>query len=56
MLLPESVAYRLLWDHSQVDANWSAWALEQVERWPDTKKPGSRSELMEVLRDALKGQ
>lgn len=50
------VAYRLLWDHSQVDANWSAWALEQVERWPDTKKPGSRSELMEVLRDALKGQ
>ena len=50
------VAYRLLWDHSQVDANWAAWALEQVERWPNTKKPSSRSELMDVLRDALNDQ
>jgi len=50
------VAYRLLWDHADVDALWAAWALDQVERWPDTKKPHSRSELMDVLREALKGQ
>ncbi|HEY8863670.1 MAG TPA: PadR family transcriptional regulator [Candidatus Dormibacteraeota bacterium] len=50
------VAYRLLWDHADVDAHWAAWALDQVERWPDTKKPHSRSELMDVLREALKGQ
>jgi DNA-binding PadR family transcriptional regulator len=50
------VAYRLLWDHAQVDANWAAWALDQVERWPDTKKARSRSELMGVLKDALQGQ
>jgi PadR family transcriptional regulator AphA len=50
------VAYRLLWDHAQVDEKWAAWALGQVERWPDTTKPRSRSELMGVLRDALKGQ
>jgi hypothetical protein len=50
------VAYRLLWDHAQVDAKWAAWALAQVERWPSTKKPSSRSKLMDVLRNALKDQ
>jgi PadR family transcriptional regulator AphA len=50
------VAFRLLWDHAAVDTKWAAWALGQVERWPNTKKPSSRSELMDVLRDALKGQ
>jgi DNA-binding PadR family transcriptional regulator len=50
------VAYRLLWDHAQVDAKWAAWALAQVERWPNTKKPSSRSALMDVLRNALKDQ
>lgn len=49
------VAYRLLWDHAQVDASWAVWALDQVERWPDTKKPSSRSELMDILR-ALGGR
>ena len=50
------VAYRLLWDHAAVDAKWAGWALGQVERWPNTRKPSSRSDLMDVLRDALQGQ
>lgn len=50
------VAYRLLWDHAQADANWAAWALGEVERWPNTKKATSRSELMDVLRAALRDQ
>lgn len=50
------VAYRLLWDHAQTDANWAAWALEQVKRWPSTKTPRGRSGLMDILRGALRGQ
>jgi DNA-binding PadR family transcriptional regulator len=50
------VAYRLLWDHTQADAKWAAWAVGQVARWPTTKKPSSRSESMDVLRAALEGQ
>ena len=50
------VAYRLLWDHAQADANWAAWALGQIERWPSTKTPHGRSALMGVLRAALNSQ
>ena len=50
------VAYRLLWDHARIDASWAAWAIAQVEGWPDTKNPHSRSALMHVLRDALEDQ
>ena len=49
------VAYRLLWDHAKVDANWADWALDQIERWPNTKKPHGRPALMEVLREGLQG-
>jgi hypothetical protein len=50
------VAYRLLWDHAQIDAKWAAWALDQVARWPTTRKARSRAELMDVLTDALQDQ
>jgi len=50
------VAYRLLWDHAQADANWAAWALDQIGRWPTTKRPHGRSALMDVLREALDTQ
>ncbi|GAC1685164.1 MAG: hypothetical protein PVS2B1_04920 [Candidatus Dormibacteraceae bacterium] len=50
------VAYRLLWDHAQADARWATWALAQVERWPTSRKPNSRSQSMEILRAALGGQ
>lgn len=47
------VAYRLLWDHAEADANWAAWALNQIERWPNTTRPSGRAALMDVLRKAL---
>jgi DNA-binding PadR family transcriptional regulator len=50
------VAYRLLWDHAQADAKWAEWALAQVQKWPNTKKPKSRGNLMEVLKEALEHQ
>ncbi len=50
------VAYRLLWDHARADAKWAAWALDQVERWPNTKRPQRRSTLMDELRAALDTQ
>ena len=50
------VAYRLLWDHAQADADWAAWALDQVERWANTKRPQGRSALMDVLKEALDTQ
>ena len=50
------VAYRLLWDHAQADADWAAWALDQIGRWPSTKTPHARAALMKVLRGALDRQ
>jgi len=50
------LAYRLLWDHAQADADWAAWALDQVERWANTKRPPGRSALMDVLKEALDTQ
>ncbi len=50
------LAYRLLWDHAQADADWAAWALDQVERWANTKRPHGRSALMDVLKEALDTQ
>lgn len=50
------VAYRLLWDHAQADADWATWALDQVVRWPNTKRPQGRSALMDVLKEALHTQ
>jgi len=50
------VAYRLLWDHAEADANWAAWALAQVERWPNPTRPPGRAALMDVLRKALDNQ
>jgi PadR family transcriptional regulator, regulatory protein AphA len=50
------LAYRLLWEHAQTEAGWAAWALNQVERWPDTKKPAGRAALMRMLRETLDGR
>lgn len=47
------VAYRLLWAYAQTEVTWASWALEQVRRWPDTKRSAGRPELMETLRGSL---
>jgi DNA-binding PadR family transcriptional regulator len=47
------VAYRLLWAYAQTEVTWASWALDQVRRWPNTKKSSGRPELMAALRAAL---
>jgi DNA-binding PadR family transcriptional regulator len=50
------LAYRLLWDQAQTESKWAVWALDQTERWPDTKKPPRRSTFMRILKDRLEGR
>jgi len=47
------LCYRLIWDHTRSAASWAAWAIEEVERWPDVTAPADRDELMKVLEQAL---
>ena len=45
------VCYRLIWDSTEAAASWAAWAIDLVERWPDTASPVDRAQLMRVLED-----
>jgi PadR family transcriptional regulator AphA len=47
------VCYRLIWDSTRTAASWAAWAIDEVERWPDVAAPADRHELMKVLEEAL---
>jgi len=47
------VAYRLLWDQAQTEANWADWALDQTKRWPNTNGPQARSTFMRILKERL---
>ena len=48
------VAYRLLWDTTETEASWAAWAIDQVERWSDDlNTPPNRQTALDVLDEAL---
>jgi PadR family transcriptional regulator, regulatory protein AphA len=47
------VCYRLIWEQTQAAAAWTSWAIEQVERWPDTATPVDRQRLIGLLEQAL---
>ena len=47
------VCYRLIWDSTRTAASWAAWAINEVERWPDITAPADRHKLMKVLEEAL---
>jgi PadR family transcriptional regulator AphA len=47
------VCYRLIWDYTRTAASWAAWAIDEVERWPDVTAPADRHELMKVLEEVL---
>ena len=48
------VAYRLLWDTTEAEASWAAWAIDQVERWSDDlNTPPDRQTALDVLDEAL---
>lgn len=50
------VGYRLLWQTTQVEVNWADWAIEEVERWPNTNTSTNRDRLVRVLEEALDAQ
>jgi PadR family transcriptional regulator AphA len=47
------VCYRLIWDYTQTAASWAAWAIHEVEQWPDVTAPADRHKSMKILEDAL---
>ena len=48
------VAYRLLWETTEAEASWAAWAIDQVERWSDDLNTApDRQPLLDVLDEAL---
>jgi PadR family transcriptional regulator, regulatory protein AphA len=50
------ICYRLIWDYTRTAASWAAWAIDEVERWPDVATATDRRKLMKVLEEALAAQ
>jgi PadR family transcriptional regulator AphA len=49
------LCYRLIWESAEAAASWAAWAIDQVEGWPDVATPADRSTVMAVLEEAFAG-
>jgi PadR family transcriptional regulator, regulatory protein AphA len=49
------LCYHLIWDSAETAASWAAWAIDQVEGWPDVATPANRASFMAVLEEALAG-
>ncbi len=47
------VCYRLIWDYTRTAASWAAWAIDEVQRWPDVTAPAERHKLMKIIEAAL---
>jgi PadR family transcriptional regulator, regulatory protein AphA len=48
-----SLIFRWIWEHADLNARWAAWAIEQVEQWPDTTQPTNVETALEVFRSVL---
>jgi PadR family transcriptional regulator AphA len=48
-----SLIFRWIWEHTDLNARWAAWAIEQVEHWPDTSEPTDLDEALAVFRSVL---
>jgi PadR family transcriptional regulator AphA len=48
-----SLIFRWIWEHANLNARWAAWAIEQVEQWPDTSQPTNVETALEVFRSVL---
>jgi DNA-binding PadR family transcriptional regulator len=48
-----SLIFRWIWEHADVNARWAQWAIEQVEEWPDTSVPADVERALAVFRSAL---
>jgi PadR family transcriptional regulator, regulatory protein AphA len=48
-----SLIFRWIWEHADLNARWADWAIEQVEQWPDTSEPADVEGALEVFRAVL---
>ena len=48
-----SLIFRWIWEHADVNARWAQWAIEQVDEWPDTTEPADVERALAVFRSAL---
>src|SRR4029453_11972711 len=48
-----ALIFRWIWEHANLNARWAAWAIEQVEQWPDTSGPTDVETALEVFRSVL---
>jgi PadR family transcriptional regulator, regulatory protein AphA len=49
-----ALIFRWIWEHAEMNARWADWAIEQVEKWPDTGEPADVEAALEVFRSALR--
>jgi PadR family transcriptional regulator, regulatory protein AphA len=49
-----ALIFRWIWEHAEMNARWADWAIEQVEKWPDTGEPPDVEAALEVFRSALR--
>lgn len=48
-----SLIFRWVWEHAEMNARWAEWAVEQVESWPDVAEPVDVAASLAVFRDVL---
>jgi PadR family transcriptional regulator AphA len=48
-----SLIFRWISEHAQLNARWAQWAIERVEAWPDVEAPTDIDETMAVFRELL---
>jgi PadR family transcriptional regulator, regulatory protein AphA len=48
-----ALIFRWIDEHADTNARWAAWAIEQVEAWPDVAAPADVEAALEAFRAAL---
>ena len=48
-----AIFFRLMWEQTTTQLRWAEWAIEQVERWPETTEPGDVEAALDVFRSVL---
>jgi PadR family transcriptional regulator, regulatory protein AphA len=48
-----SLIFRWIWEHANLNTSWAQWAIDQVEHWPDTTDPADIEQALDVFRRVL---
>lgn len=49
-----ALIFRWVWEQAETKARWAAWALAEVESWPDTTEPADVARSLAIFREALR--